>query len=199
MKEKEMLVVQDCIVSESVADCCFSCPLQQCQGACCVEGDAGAPLEEEEIALLERVLPEVKKYMEPEGIAAVEQQGVAVRDVEGDWGTPLVHNRECAFVVREGDTALCAIEKAFRDGKIDYMKPISCHLYPIRVEHYGQFTAVNYHEWDICRCAVSEGRRQGIPIYRYLKTPLIRKFGEDWYEELVKQCDEYIQKHGLQR
>ena len=189
-----MLVVQDCIVSEDLADHCFSCPLHECHGTCCIEGDAGAPLDADEISVLETIFPIVKEYMTPEGIAAIEQQGVAVRDMEGDWGTPLVHQKACAFVVHDGDVALCAIEKAYRDGKIDFPKPISCHLYPVRVEHYGQFTAVNYHRWDICRCAIARGEREGIPLYKYLEVALIRKFGEAWYNELAEQCSQFNNK-----
>ena len=189
-----MLIVGNCIVSENIADKCFACKLAKCKGQCCVEGDAGAPLEEKEIVELERILPEVKPYMTPEGIAVVEAQGVAVKDCDGDLGTPLVNGKECAFVTWQDGLALCAIEKAWRDGKIDYMKPISCHLYPIRLEDFGEFVAVNYHEWDICKYAVVEGKREGVPLYKYLKEPLIRRFGNEWYKELVQSCEEFLKR-----
>lgn len=191
-----MLIVGNCIVSEDLADRCFCCDLAKCKGACCVEGDSGAPVEEDEVVVLERILPEVKPYMTPEGLKAVEEQGVAVRDKDGDLGTPLINQKECAYICYDGDLALCAIEKAFRDGKIDWKKPISCHLYPVRIENYREFMAVNYHKWDICKCAVEQGKTCGVPLYEYLKEPLIRKFGEDWYEELAGQCEDFLDKNG---
>lgn len=181
-----MIIVKDSIVSDDVADKCFGCDLACCKGACCVDGDSGAPLLEEEVAMLETVLPEVLPYMTPAGREAVEAQGVAVRDGDGDLGTPLIDGGACAFIAYGADgCALCAIEKAYREKryKLQFPKPVSCHLYPIRVEDYGEFTAVNYHEWDICRCA----RGKGEPLYRYLKVPLVRRFGSEWYEELLEQ------------
>lgn len=189
-----MLIVGNCIVSENIAEKCFACKLAKCKGQCCVEGDAGAPLEKDEVEILKRILPAVKPYMTKEGIAAIEEQGVSVIDPTGDTVTPLVNDRECAFVTWEDGMALCAIEKAWRDGKIDFMKPISCHLYPIRLDDFGEFMAVNYHEWDVCKYAVVEGNRCGVPLYKYLKEPLIRKFGEEWYNELVHQCKEYLSR-----
>lgn len=189
-----MIIVDNCIVSENIADKCFACDLCKCKGQCCVEGDAGAPLNKDEVPILERILPMVKPYMTEAGIAAVAEQGVAVYDSTGDLCTPLVNNAECAYVTWQDGMALCAIEKAWRDGKIDYMKPISCHLYPIRLEDFGEFIAVNYHEWDVCKDAVVEGKRCGVPLYKYLKTPLIRRFGEEWYEELVYRCEEFLNK-----
>lgn len=186
-----MLIVGDCIISENIADRCFCCDLAQCKGECCVEGDCGAPLEEAEIAVLQEIYPKVKPYMTKEGIAVVERHGVSALDNADEPCTPLVDNRECAYVVWEEGLALCAIEKAYFDGKIDFRKPISCHLYPIRIDDYGHFKALNYHEWDVCRCAVAKGKECGEPLYSYLKEPLIRKFGEAWYEELVEQCTTY--------
>lgn len=181
------MIVEDSIVSDDLALACFCCDLQQCHGACCVEGDSGAPLDEEELATLESIFPKVRPYMAEAGIAVVEQQGVAVRDAEGSLGTPLVAGRECAYAIEENGLTLCAIEKAYRDGVIEYQKPVSCHLYPVRVEDFGEFRAVNYHRWDVCRCAVQKGRETGVPLYQYLKEPLIRRFGEAWYEELCEE------------
>lgn len=181
-----MIIVGNSIVSDDVADRCFGCDLMQCKGACCIEGDSGAPLQEAEVKVLEGILEQVQPYMSDEGRATVAQQGVAVRDNEGDLGTPLINGGECAFVVHEATgIALCAIEKAYRDGalKVEYPKPISCHLYPLRVEDYGEFTAINYHQWNICHCAAGKGH----PLYIELRTPLIRRFGNEWYEELVQQ------------
>ena len=163
-------------MSDDVADKCFGCDLAKCKGACCVDGDSGAPLLEEEVARIEAVLHEALPLMTPEGRAAVAACGVAVRDKDGDLGTPLIDGGACAFVsYSDGGAAYCALQHLY--------KPLSCHLYPIRVEDYGEFTAVNYHQWDICRCA----RGKGEPLYRYLKEPLVRRFGIEWYNELLEQ------------
>lgn len=173
-----MIVVKNSIVSDDVADQCFGCDLFFCKGACCVDGDSGAPLMEEEVAELEAVLPEALPRMTEQGRHAVASQGVAVRDKDGDLGTPLIDGGACAFITYGADgCALCALQGLY--------KPVSCHLYPIRVEDYGEFTAVNYHQWDICRCAKGKGE----PLYLYLKEPLIRRFGQEWYDELVEQIN----------
>ena len=185
-----MIVVKNSIVSDDVADQHFCCDCAVCRGACCVDGDSGAPLLEEEVSILEAILPEVRPYMTDEGIATVERQGVAVRDKDGDLGTPLIAGGACAYITYDGDLALCAIEKAFRANNFQFSifnfqfpKPVSCHLYPIRVEDYGEFTAVNYHRWDICRHA----HGQGESLYIYLKEPLVRRFGTEWYDELLQE------------
>lgn len=171
-----MIIVGNSIVSDDIADCRFSCDCSACHGACCIEGDSGAPLLESEVTELERVLPDVLLLLTPEGRKAIEEQGVAVRDRDGDLGTPLINGSACAYITYASDgTALCALQQHY--------KPVSCHLYPIRVEDYGEFTAVNYHRWDICRCAIGHGE----PLYRYLKEPLIRRFGSEWYDELIEQ------------
>ena len=196
-----MLIVKDCIVSDHLADLCFACDLAKCKGACCVEGDSGAPLREEEVAELEKVLPAVLPHMTERGREVVGRVGVAVRDKDGDLGTPLVDGKECAFVTWTPDgTALCAIEKAYRDGfdrrqpTLNFIKPVSCHLYPVRVEEYGDFTAVNYHEWEVCRCAVAKDNPNRKPLYEYLKEPLIRRFGQEWYDELLQEVKLKIEK-----
>ena len=171
-----MIIVGNTIVSDDIADCRFRCDLSCCKGACCVEGDSGAPLMEEEVSMLEAVMPDVMPLLTPEGRKAVEEQGVAVRDKDGDLGTPLIDGGACAYITHAPDgTALCALQQLY--------KPISCHLYPIRVEDYGEFTAVNYHQWDICRCAKGNGE----PLYVYLKEPLVRRFGQQWYDELLQE------------
>lgn len=185
-----MIIVQNSIVSDDVADRRFCCDLGCCKGACCVDGDSGAPLLEDEVAKLEAVLPQVLPLMTDEGRAAVATQGVAVRDKDGDLGTPLIDGGACAYITHGDDGAtLCAIEKAYRQQATlpspisTFPKPVSCHLYPIRVEDFGEFTAVNYHQWDICHCA----KDKGDPLYIYLKEPLIRRFGQEWYDELLEQ------------
>ena len=177
-----MIIVKNSIVSDDIADRRFCCDCHQCHGACCVEGDSGAPLLETEVAALEEALEHALPLMCNEGREVVRTQGVAVRDAEGDLGTPLLSDGRCAYVLRpelaphglEG-TTLCALQKLY--------KPVSCHLYPIRVEDYGEFTAVNYHQWDICRSAQGHGE----PLYVYLREPLIRRFGQEWYDELLEQ------------
>ena len=187
-----MIIVGDCIISENIAEKKFCCDLGKCKSCCCIEGDAGAPLEKREISILEKIYPQVKPYMEEKGIAEVEKNGVSALDMNDELCTPLVDGRECVYVCWEDGVAKCAIEKAYLDKKIDFQKPVSCHLYPIRVDNYNDFKAVNYHEWDICECAVKLGNEVGEPLYKYLKEPLIRKFGKQWYEELEWRCEEYL-------
>ena len=187
-----MIIVGGCIISENIAEKKFCCDLGKCKGCCCIEGDAGAPLEKREISILEKIYPQVKPYMEEKGIAEVEKNGVSALDMNDELCTPLVDGRECVYVCWEDGVAKCAIEKAYLDKKIDFQKPVSCHLYPIRVDNYNDFKAVNYHEWDICECAVKLGNEVGEPLYKYLKEPLIRKFGKQWYEELEWRCEEYL-------
>lgn len=173
-----MIIVKNSIVSDDVADCRFCCDLSSCKGACCVDGDSGAPLMEEEVEKIEAVLPQVMSQMTEQGRLAVERQGVAVRDKDGDLGTPLIDGGACAFIIPgPSGCSFCALQ--------NYYKPVSCHLYPIRVEDYGEFTAVNYHRWDICRGA----KDKGTPLYVYLKEPLIRRFGQEWYDELLEQIE----------
>ena len=192
-----MIELQDTLISEDILEKQFVCNLSACKGACCVEGDAGAPLLEEELPQLEQAYEAVKPYMRKEGIAAVEKQGLYVND---DWDkekvTPLVNDKECAFVAFDDDgTAKCTIEQAYRDGKTTFYKPISCHLYPIRIKQYSEFKAINYHKWDICSAACSLGENLKVKVYQFLKEPLIRAFGEDWYTEL-EAVDEAWQKHA---
>lgn len=189
-----MIIVENAIISEDIADRCFCCDIAQCHGMCCVEGDAGAPLEKTECEELTKIMPILRNYMTAEGIAEVERLGVSAVDETGAPCTPLVNNRECVYAVFENGVAMCAIEKAYLDKKITFRKPVSCHLYPIRIEDYGEFQTVNYHVWDVCRSAVCNGEKQGTPLYIYLKEPLIRRFGKRWYNELVARCEEFNKK-----
>ncbi len=180
------------LISTELFERRFVCDLQACKGECCVQGDSGAPLEEEELAVLEAIYPHVRPFMRPEGILAVEQQGLYVKDADGDWTTPLVDGAECAFVVfDENRIALCAIEMAWRAGKIDFPKPVSCHLYPVRLTAYTDFMAVNVHRWDICSPACALGEKLNVPLYRFLKEPLVRKFGSEWYAGLEDVAREW--------
>ena len=181
-----MIQVQDKIISLDIFEKHFVCDLNACKGACCVEGDSGAPLTKEEEKKLDDIYERVKPYMGEEGITEVENQGVAVYDADGDLTTTLVNGKECAFVVEENGINLCSIEKAFLEGETDFKKPISCHLFPIRIKEYRDFDAINYEELKICKPACECGSKLEIPVYAFLKEPLIRKYGEMWYKELLE-------------
>ncbi|MEN0003800.1 MAG: DUF3109 family protein [Bacteroidota bacterium] len=183
-----MLIVQDKLISLDVVEEQFMCNLTACKGACCWEGDYGAPLEDEELHTLQRIYEQVKPFISPAGIQAVEEQGTAVFTKEADvFSTPLINNGPCAYMTydRTG-TAQCGIEQAYNAGKIDFRKPISCHLYPIRVKADKQtdFEALNYDRWDICSAACEKGKQEQMPVFRFAKAAIIRKYGEDFYEEL---------------
>ena len=183
-----MIEVGKSIVSRDVFKKEFVCNLSACKGECCISGDAGAPLEIEEKEILDRIYEDVKPYMRPEGIEAVSQQGTSVFDKkDNEFETALIDGAECAFVIYgEDGSALCSIEKAYNDGKVDWPKPLSCHLYPIRIKKYRDFDAINYDQWEICADACALGQELSVPVYRFLKDPLIRKYGEDWYSDLVE-------------
>ena len=178
------------IVSEEILEKEFVCNLTACKGACCVDGDAGAPLTEAENKILEDIYPIIKPYLRPEGIKAIEEQGAWLVGSDGDYETPLINGADCAYVIFDGDTALCGIEQAYNEGKVTWKKPISCHLYPIRIREYSDFSAVNYHRWHICDDACTLGKELAVPVYKFLKPALIRRFGEDWYTELEKVAEE---------
>lgn len=175
------------IVSEDIIEKDFTCNLSACKGVCCVEGDAGASLEEEEVKILHKIYPKIKPFLRHEGIRVIEEQGVFVTLEDGELETPLVNNANCAYVnFNNRGVAFCGIEEAFNQGEISWKKPVSCHLYPVRVKDYSEFSAVNYHKWEICDDACTLGKELQIPIYKFAKEALIRKFGKDWYMELEK-------------
>jgi len=186
-----MILVEKAVISDDIKENFFVCDLDKCKGACCVEGDAGAPLEEEETIILEEIYLRVKDYLTPEGREAIEAQGTWVIDRDGDKGTPTIgNNGACAYSITDERGVLkCGIEQANRDGKIDFKKPVSCHLYPIRITKYDDFDALNYDRWHICDAACVLGNKLGVPIYKFLKEALIRKYGEDWYAELVREIE----------
>lgn len=181
-----MLVeIQDKIVSTQIIERQFVCDLTACKGACCIEGNGGAPVTKEEVDIMEANLDKIRPYMRPEGIAAIEAQGVVYEDEDFEPATTLVNGKECAFVYfDQTNTAKCAIEKAHREGQIDFIKPISCHLYPIRTKQFNEYTALNYEKWDICEPACACGEKLDVPVYKFLKEPLIRAFGPEFYKEL---------------
>ncbi|MEO0506378.1 MAG: DUF3109 family protein [Bacteroidota bacterium] len=185
-----MFQIGKTIVSEDILDHDFVCNLTACKGACCVEGAYGAPLEEEETTILDKIVEKVKPFLRPEGISALDSQGAFVKGEDGEWETPLVDGAECAYTIFEKDgTAKCGIEKAYNEGAVTWKKPVSCHLYPVRTRAYSEFTAVNYHEWEICDPACTLGKELKIPVYRFVKEALIRKFGAEWYSELEEVAE----------
>ena len=195
-----MIQIDDKLISEDLFSEEFVCNLAKCKGICCVEGDAGAPLDEDETKILDEIYPKIKSYLRPEGIQAIEEQGTYTLDFEGDLVTPLVNNAECAYVIfDEKGYTKCAIEKAYEDGVIDWQKPISCHLYPIRITEYSNFSAINYHEWDICSDACTLGKELGVKVYQFLKKPLIRKYGEEFYQTLSEAAEEWEKEFGKKK
>ena len=179
-----MLQIENILVSDDVTDKHFICDLEKCRGACCVEGDAGAPLSSEEILLLPGIIGKIKPFLRKEGVEAIEQQGVYTIDCEDETVTPLIQGKECAYVVFENGIARCGIEKAYSSGAITFRKPVSCHLYPIRIKRYGQFTAVNYDIWKICDPAREKGETEKLSVCEFVKDALIRRFGKTWYQNL---------------
>lgn len=191
-----MIQIDDKIISLDLYTARFSCDLGACRGECCVEGNAGAPLDEEEIAVLEEEWDNYAPYMTPEGKQAIEEQGVAVIDKDGDLTTPLVNGAECAYTIQENGVTWCAIEKAWSEGKTPFRKPISCHLYPIRLVRLSNgMTGLQYHRWDVCRAAELRGAKKGEPLYKTLKEPIIRRFGEAFYNEM-ETCETELLKMG---
>lgn len=191
-----MIQIQDVIVSLDIFREKFLCDLDACKGECCVKGDAGAPVELDEVARLEEVLPVVWDDLSPAAREVIDRQGVVYPDRDGELVTSIVNGKDCVFTCYdERGCCCCAIEKAYREGKTNFYKPISCHLYPIRVGHYGPYKALNYHRWSVCRAAVLLGEKEDVPVYKFLKEPLTRKFGEAWYAELETAADE-LKKQG---
>ena len=181
-----MIQIDDVVVSLDVLQEKFLCDLGACKGECCIEGDAGAPVEQDEVVKLEEVLPIIWEDLSPEA-----------RAEEGDLVTSIVNGKDCVFTCYdEKGTCFCAIEKAYRAGKVDFYKPVSCHLYPIRVGNYGPYKAVNYHRWNVCKAAVLLGKKENVPVYKFLKEPLIRKFGQEWYDALEEVAIEWEKQNN---
>ena len=192
-----MLEIQNTLVSLDLAEKFFCCDLDSCLGECCIEGDAGAPITEEEKKKIEEILPEIYDELLPAAKREIDSNGVAYIDEEGDLVTSIIDGRNCVFTCYEaGGMCHCAIERAYRQGRIDFCKPVSCHLYPLRLTEYPTFTAVNYHRWKICKCAELLGRKNGVRLYQFLKGPLERRFGKEWYAELCEACEAYLSEYG---
>lgn len=186
-----MLQIDDTIVSLALIEKKFSCDLTACKGSCCRYGDTGAPLTAQEAAALGRILPALLPWLRPEGIRSIEQQGTSVTDIEGELVTPLISNAECAYTIMDGDVYKCGIETAFNAGAVDFRKPLSCHLFPVRVKQYSSFRAVDYEEWPICRPGIACGVKQNTELFLFLREPLLRAFGEEWYDQLQWAAGEY--------
>lgn len=186
-----MILIDDTVISEDISDEFFVCDLAKCKGACCVEGDLGAPLEEEELLILDRIQEDIKPFLSEKGLMEIAKSGAWVKDEDGDFSTPIIQGRECAYAIYDEKGYLkCGIEQAYFAGKTDFRKPISCHLYPIRIAKLAEYQSVNYERWSICSDACSHGKELGVPVYQFLKDPLIRKFGTKWYAELEKEIAE---------
>lgn len=192
-----MIQIRDTLVSLDLVERFFCCDLEACKGQCCLEGDAGAPLEEGEAQQIRDVLPVIRDRLLPAALREIEENGVSYIDEEGDEVTSLVEGRNCVFATLDADgNWLCALEEAYRQGRSPFFKPISCHLYPVRLKKYPGFTAVNYHRWKICRAAEVLGRAKGLRAYQFLEGPLRRRFGDEWYDELALTCAEYLKSYG---
>lgn len=193
-----MFLIKDTLISSEILKQEFVCNLAKCKGACCVEGESGAPLEPEEKQYLQENFKTIKPFLTQEGIKAIAKQGTSIIDSDGDCVTPLVEGKECAYTIfLENGTASCGIEKAYEEGAIDFQKPISCYLYPIRVEKIQEQTVLNFHEWKICHAACDFGKELKVDLVDFLEKPLVRKFGDEWYDELKevkKLFDESNQK-----
>ena len=194
-----MIEVDDKLLSLDLFEKKFVCNLSACKGICCIEGDAGAPLEMEEIDILEESLDVIKPYMRQEGIEVIEKQGVFYMDEDNEPVTSLVKNGACAFVYFDkNNSTKCSIEKAHSEGKLDFKKPISCHLYPVRVTKLRNYEAVNFNQWDICSDACTLGTELNVKVYKFLKEPIIRKWGERFFTELI-QIDKEIEKEKTKK
>jgi hypothetical protein len=185
-----MIVIQNTVISDDVAEQFFVCNLGACKGACCVEGDLGAPLELEELEILKNEYPKIEPFLTEAGRQAIAAQGLYIEDWEGDYSTTTINDRECAYALYDQQGILkCGIEQAYLAGVTDFKKPISCHLYPIRITKYEGFEALNYDRWDICSPACSFGAKLGVPVYKFLQEPLERKYGAAWYAELAREIE----------
>ena len=186
-----ILDVGGILISSDILTERFCCDYEKCKGICCVEGDAGAPVTLDEIAGIEDALDTVWQDLSAQAQSVIDRQGVAYTDQEGDLVTSIVRGKDCVFTCYDGDSCLCALEKAFRAGKTSFCKPVSCALYPIRVKEFGNdVVGLNYNRWKICEDAIKKGQALDLPLYRFLKEPLIRRFGEAWYQELCDVADE---------
>lgn len=191
------LINENTLVTLDVVERFFCCDLDTCLGQCCIDGDAGAPITADEEQEIKRILPEIWDELLPRAKQEIEQNGISCRDPEGELVTQILDNSNCVFsCYAPGGKCICAIEKAYREGRIAFKKPISCELYPLRLKTLSNGSvAVNYHRWKICKSAEVLGRSKGLRVYQFLKESLIRRFGQEWYDELVANCELYIKQY----
>lgn len=193
-----MLQIGEKIISLDLLDKNFVCDIDKCKGACCVQGDAGAPLLKEELPVLRDILPVLIPYLRTESLEAIEIQGTHVIDEnDGEPVTPLLNEKECVYAVFDGETASCAIEKAWTDGRISFRKPVSCHLYPIRVKEHENFTSLNYDRWPVCKPAIKNGEKLNVPVYVFCRDSVIRRFGKEFYEELMIAAESFTSNQDV--
>lgn len=191
-----MLQIENTLISLDLIERYFECDLDTCLGECCIEGDAGAPLTAEEAAALETLAREIAPELSQAAQKVLAEQGASYTDPDGDLVTSIVDGRDCIFTTyAPGGKCLCALEKARREGRTHFFKPISCSLYPVRLKEYDGFTAVNLHRWKICKCAEVLGRAKGVRAYQFLEEPLTRRFGKEWYEQLCIAADHFLKGH----
>ncbi len=191
-----MFAVDDVLISDDLLGAPFCCNLSACLGACCVQGESGAPLESEERFVLEESLPAVRKYLRPEALEVIDKKGVWEEVGKGEYATTCVDDAECVFVCYDGPVARCALQLAYEEGRLDFPKPISCHLFPVRVEKLGEMDALNYERVSLCNSAIRRGRRSGVELVDFLRVPLTRKYGSAWYERFKEACR--VRSHDLQ-
>ncbi len=192
-----MLVIKDTLISLDLIERFFVCDLDVCLGQCCIDGDAGAPLLEEERDAIDAHMAEILPTLNPAARRIIEEEGSSYTDPDGDLVTQIVEGRDCVYTCyAEGGKCLCALEKGYREGKLPQLKPSSCHLYPVRLKKIGNMTAVNLHRWKICKSAEIKGRKEGVRAYQFLKEPLIRKFGQEWYDELCLTAEEWLKANN---
>lgn len=191
-----MLAIQNTLVSRDVIEKQFVCDLQKCKGACCVAGESGAPLDESELAIIDSVFEKVDPYLTARGRKALKKQGRYIMDGDVEWVTPLINEvEECAYTIYDDNrVAMCAFEKAYNEGVIPWRKPISCHLYPIRIKKYKDYDGINYEKWSVCKPACKLGEQLQVPVYIFVKDALIRKYGQAWYDELCFAANEFLKQ-----
>jgi len=193
-----MIQIDNTVISLDVFEEHFQCDLEQCKGHCCVYGDSGAPLEDDEVLILEDLYPKIRPYLRIEGVKAIEKHGTSMTDHDGDRVTPLITDKECAYTIVENGIYYCGIEKAFFEKKTGFRKPLSCHLFPVKAKDYKDFTGIHYEQWKICRPGRDCGRKEQVPVYKFLKDPLVRKFGKHWYKKVCIAGNEiFNQNHKL--
>ncbi|MFM2155297.1 MAG: hypothetical protein RL516_46 [Bacteroidota bacterium] len=192
-----MIEIGKTLISTELLEEHFVCDLNKCKGECCIAGDYGAPLDKSELKEIDKYYPIVKPLLQKKGIKSIEEQGLYVKDDEGEWVTPLINeNEECVYTIFENGIAKCAFEKAYYDGQIPWKKPISCHLYPVRIKKLKNYDALNYDRWDVCAPACKLGKSLKVPVYQFLKESLTRKYGEEWYNELTLAAEMWKEEKG---